>query len=45
MNPELESYATRQNLSPREMRAIKKTGGRLIIKKRPPVMVFVDAPD
>jgi hypothetical protein len=41
MSAEKESYATQQNVSPEKMRAIKKTGGRLIFNKRPPGMMFV----
>src|SRR6266850_7011566 len=41
MSAEEESYATRQLLSPAEMPAIKKSGGRLKFSKRPPGMVFV----
>jgi len=41
MGAEEESYATRQNLSPAEMHAIKKSGGRLMFSKRPPEMVLV----
>src|SRR6266436_3938960 len=41
MSAEQESYATRQNLSPAEMPAIKKSGGRLMFSKRPPGMVLV----
>src|SRR6267378_1679336 len=41
MSAEEESYATPQVLSPAEMPAIKKTGGRLIFSKRPPGMVFM----
>jgi hypothetical protein len=42
MSAEVESYATRRILSPAEMYAIKKSGGRLIFSKRPPGMVFVE---
>jgi len=41
MGAEEESYATRQNLSPAEMHAIKKSGGRLMFSKHPPEMVLV----
>jgi len=39
MSAEQESYATRRILSPAEMPAIKKSGGRLMFSKRPPGMV------
>jgi hypothetical protein len=40
MSAERESYATQQNLSPRKMCELKKTGGRLMFNKRPPGIMF-----